>query len=261
MKKFPVIYLIIAFSIGLFTASSHAQNTLTIGIEQSDSKPYKWFENNIPIGPDIDILKELEKRSEIKFKYEYLPMEDLLKKLEEGTIDSALAIASTPEREKIATFLKTAPIHWTSMRFFLKKGTDFPLEKIEDLRGKMVGGIRGQSISKEFDAARKKNVFFLESRKDYKNMILMNNLGRTDCFVGITQAIQFHLSKMGLSEDITALHNPVLSDSPSYMAISKAAAIEDREDVIKDLEQAQESMIKEKLFEKISEEYGFTYKP
>ena len=120
MKKFTIIYLTSIFSFVFFITLAHAQQTLTIGVEQGDSQPYRWFENDIPVGPDIEVMQELEKRTEIKFKFEYLPLEDMLKHLEKGSIDGVLAIPITPDREKYATFLKPAPIHWMSMRFFFK---------------------------------------------------------------------------------------------------------------------------------------------
>lgn len=61
------------------------------------------FQHN-GVGLDVDMMKEIEKRTGCKFTYTVFPRATIWQMLEDGDIDMATSAIPTPEREKFAWF-------------------------------------------------------------------------------------------------------------------------------------------------------------
>lgn len=112
--------------------------------------PFEFEENGELKGYEIDIWKEIEKRTGIKVNWEYADFSGLLGLLQSKKADVVSAqMSPDEEREKIFDF--SDPISYSSQVLIVKEDND-EIKGIDDLAGKKVGigsGNSSQSVIEE----------------------------------------------------------------------------------------------------------------
>jgi len=136
-----------------------AQAGETIVIFGNDAKPPKsWMEEGRPRGILVDMLHEIETRTDLTFDIRLMPWKRAYMNALE---DRGGIFGLSKNRERRTLFDFSEVMYVDEMRLVVLKGQEFPFRSVEDLKGKILGVTRGASYGDEFDRA--KNRIFIPS--------------------------------------------------------------------------------------------------
>ncbi|MBC7715003.1 MAG: transporter substrate-binding domain-containing protein [Rhizobacter sp.] len=186
MYKYLNLFLL---GVSLNAFGAHA-NPSELHIVTFDIAPFSYFENNELKGYNIDILKQLEKSSGLKFNYEVLPYERLKLFLKRGTPDllinlRALCLKNSKAYEVQEKLYETVPA------IFVKKGT-------QPTRGNIrVGRLLGTCglVSKKY--LKNANIVDLPSLDQAVEMLVDKKI---DSICGLGPVVNYSLQKRKFSE-------------------------------------------------------------
>lgn len=102
--------------------------------------PKTWSENGTPKGIMVDILREIEKRTDITFDIRLFPWARAYCYAKEGR-GGVYGFSKTTERLKLFDY--SDPIFNENILLVTLKGKEFPFESLSDLKGKTIGVTRG----------------------------------------------------------------------------------------------------------------------
>ena len=241
----------------IMTAAANAADPLpelTLHSEFS-FPPYNWVENEEYKGIDADIVREACRRAGIMPVIKNRPWKRVLKEVETGEADGGFSSFLTPEREAFAHFLTGSPLHYSTYSLFAKQGREFAYQKAEDLFGKRIGIVRGFVINKDFDDAFKSGKIIVEEVTELKQNILKLLAGRIDAFVHQQDITVYALKTKKFEGNVVMLPVPIEPARPSYLMISKAAKIPEKERLTESLNTALKNMQQDGTVEKIYDKY------
>ena len=137
----------------------------------------------------------------------------------------------------------------------------FPFEKLEDLYGKEIGILQGLSIGDEFDTAIREKLLTMQKVSSYEQNITKLLLGRIDLTIAPGPTFQTLIKEMGLSDRIVRLSHPVAVPRPLHIVFSKTADFPNKDDAIKTMGKTLQDMADRGELDKITQKYGYSYKP
>lgn len=187
----------------------------------NDWLPVAYIDQNTkkPKGIGYDFAKMIGKGLGIPVKLDAtLPWKRLLHDVENGNLDMITAIFKTPEREKLYQYTDSYFVN--ESRAFVIKGNEFPLNKLEDLIGRIGGIPLGGSFGVKFDSFAKKHKLELEEVQSYTQMTQKVLAGRNDYFIQDYLDGLLSLKKNGLQDRIAPLPYPI-STTDVYFAVSR----------------------------------------
>lgn len=154
------------------------------------------------------LMEAIFSRIGIEIQLELYPQKRMLQTLKEGTKDAATVISINKERSKYIEF--SEPIFQKKGLLFYRKEKNktFEWETYEDLKGLIIGVVRGHNYGDEFREAVKKYDLKLEEvstvEQNFKKLVA----GRIDIFLEIElTAIQF-LRKKEYRDKIASAEKP-----------------------------------------------------
>ncbi len=211
MKK---LILISAVVILIFLPAGALAETLMIAL--AEWPPYIMGGKDQPSGIDVDIAREMCRRLGIEPEFHMLPWKRALKYMEKGKMEAILTPRRTPEREKFM-YYPSEPIHIEKTVLIIPKGSGIKIGRLDDLKGKDVGIVRGYAYDPEFDKYPdiKKSVC-----DDDEELVKIFALKRVSVIAGADEGSMRYLCKQAGIEIEVAY---VFSGIPSYIAFSKKA--------------------------------------
>jgi ABC-type amino acid transport substrate-binding protein len=175
--------------------------------------------------------------------------------VERGIIDGCFGYYKTVAREQFAYFLDV-PLSTMILKLYVLKGHDFQFKDITDIYNKRIGVLREQFVSRDFDAAKDEDKISVLYADDYKMMIRQLFHGRVDCIIGVTEGLENNIKKLGLSEQIISLTQPI-SLNNTWILISKKSGAAKKMEVYGKMNRALNDMARENLLHKIAQKYGY----
>ena len=130
-----VIFLVIYFYKSYKTETISKENILVVGTS-ADYPPFSFIENDIIVGFDIDIIKEIGSRLDKKIKLKDLPFDILLPEIQIGNID-VVAAGWTETSERAKRVLFTKPYLSDDPLLVITRSNDV-ITSLADLNGKEV---------------------------------------------------------------------------------------------------------------------------
>lgn len=244
MNKIIMFYLL-CFSI--FT-----QTNITFYGDDS-FPPYSFSENNNLKGIDIDMLKELEKRTGYTISVKLVPWQRLLELTKLGKINGSFSLFRTDERESFAYFT-SFPLHYSEYGVFSLKEKDI-YGSMEDFKGKNIGLNSGFFINKEFHNLAKKGEFNLIESENINNHInqLLNN--RINFYVGNTLVTNMYLKKNKLINKVIESSAILKEATGAYIVLSKSSELPNKLEILEKLNTALESAHKDGTYKRIIKNY------
>jgi len=205
------------------------------------------------IGIDIDIIKEMGRRLNIKLNIELFPWQRLIKMTKLGNCDGSMALFHSAEREEFALY--TYPVHHSTYVIFVKKEKAFDFSSIHDLFGRQLAVQSGFIISDEFDqAVKNKQINRIDVYKLHDSM-KRTNIGWIDGFIANKHVILYKLKAEEKLKQFRgkflSLPKPVKAERPAYFVLSKAAKIKDKANLQQQITKTMEAMNKEGVYNKI----------
>jgi len=102
-------------------------------------------------GIDIDLMKILADRMNLKIEYVDVDFRRGLKLLEFGTADIITNLYRRADREKYLHYLDPAYLKYSSTAFYVLKGDEHRIKKLEDLKGLKIGVLKEVQYFPKFD--------------------------------------------------------------------------------------------------------------
>ena len=221
----------------------------------ADQIPYSFEENGKITGIDYDFFSEISKRLGFTARIDLVPFIRGLNYMKNGTADGILQIYYKKEREDYLIYSEF-PIHYSSINIFVKKGSEFIYNNIEDLYGKKVGNHSGFFVSHEFmQAAKEKKILLEEARTTEMNLMKLES-GRIDCFVANPDTVLFNIKKFGFTGKMVGLPTPLVPKKEVYLGLSKNGKnVKDKHDFIKSINIVMKEIIEDGTYERILNKY------
>lgn len=257
--------LLVLSAITLSITSSHTtgrdwEPPARIAFLKTNAVPFKWEENGEFVGPMLDIVREVAKRTGIEMIPVPFPPKRLFHDVESGNILGCIGVTHMPEREEFASYIQV-PVGWIATHAFVRDDSKIELRSVEDLYGKRVCVIRGYSSGPEFQDAVNAGKIEPRELKDYETVLNFLMLGRADVAVVPTTVMESHIKKMDLVGKVRKLPKPVRKNVPLHFLLSKNAEHEQKAVLFERVKAALETMQREKVLDTIYEKYGYEYSP
>ena len=185
--------------------------------------PTTHLVNGEPAGALVDILKKVSEKTGDTYQVRLLPWTrayDLAMR-GEGAI---VGLSMTPQRQEIFDY--SEPMYYNELQLIVAKGNEFPFKRLEDLKGRTVGGGTGVSYGVEVDAAIEAGLFTLERDTDATVRLQKVLAGQLQAAIighgapGLESLVLNHPRLQGRRDDFRALPKP-LAINPLYFAVKK----------------------------------------
>lgn len=179
-------------------------------------EPYVIFENGKASGVDVDIIRELCKRLGFELEIQENPWKRALMYIKKGKADAIFSPRYTEERAEFM-YYPSEPFHIEKTVIMARKGSGMKIAGLDDLKGKVVGVVRGYVYGPEFD-----NYQGFKGKDICNNdrqlvRIFANN--RISLMAGSDEGSLKYLCRQAGVEAETVY---VLNKTPNYIGFSKA---------------------------------------
>lgn len=173
-------------------------------------------------GIDIEILREVANRLNLKLKIGSCPWKRCLRMMETGELDIIASLGKSDKREAYIHYLNPPYRNKSVKVFYMLKGKGHQIRKYEDLYSHSVGVVRGYLYFPRFD--NDKNIRKIPVTNS-KQLLEMLHRGRIDVIVGNRVAMNYSIRKHGFSDAFEA--TPYRYDLPyeGYIGISKNSSL------------------------------------
>lgn len=215
--------------------------------------PYSYLRDNQPVGIDVDILRELGRRTGVVFDIELTPFKRAVESVRAGAVDAGMALLRNPEREGFAIF--TGVLHNSTYSLFVRKSSTLVFEDLSSLRGKRIGKVRGFFISEAFDADVAAGRIQVSETAGAEQGLQMLLLDRVDAVSGQTVVTRYLARQGGMVDALRVLPLPLVPDRPAYLVLSRASALPDKEALGERLRLALDAMHRDGSIERIEARY------
>lgn len=244
MNLRPLLFI---FFLSLFTQTCNAQ---AINIVSSQWPPY--VDDSMP---EKGLAVELVNKALISKGYQPVlhiyNWKRALEGVEIGVFDATCAIWKTPERERDLLF--SEPYLHNTISFIKKKSLQLDYNNLNDLRGLVIGVLRGYAYDESFNRSR--GLIKIPENFIVQNLQKLNN-GSIDLTLGderaINYAIQQFLPKDGENFEFV---RPALANKKLYLAVSKSNP--DAQKIIDDFNLAIKEMQQTGSYEQIINQYKY----
>jgi len=245
MRHFLLVLVVLLLAnLGMAEQSLHL-------VGDRDNKPECFIDGAGKVtGSDVEILRELGKRLNLKLEIELAPWVRVLSMVETGKADGGFPLFMTPERKEYAIYTK-APIHVSVMTLYTKLGHEFEYSDFSDLYKKRIGIIRGYSISAEFDLAAKVGDIAIDEVETIDQLVKMLSNERIDAIAATPSSITTYLKEKRV--EISAIGH--VRSRGAYLTLSKRAKIKDKEQLLEKINQTLFEMERDGTIEKITIKY------
>ncbi|MDY7224506.1 transporter substrate-binding domain-containing protein [Halalkalibacterium halodurans] len=188
------------------TADETEEKVILVGT-QNDYPPFAFAdENNELTGYDIEVVKEIDKKLDgYTFEFVATPWDSMFLALESNKIQAvADQIAKTPEREE--KYLFTDESYFAAETVIVVKSGREDIQTLEDLEGKKVGALAGDSYTLLLEEHNEKadNDIILEYSESGNPSEILQDVqnGRVDAYVNDPIMINNVLEKYDLDVEI-----------------------------------------------------------
>lgn len=186
--------------------------------------PVIYLEAGKPVGTLVDILQAVGKKTGDVFDFQLRPWKRAYEESKSGQ-GALVGVSLTAERTALFDF--SEPIYADDIQIVVRRDRVFAYSQLQDLKGKVMGGVIGASYGQEVDQAIKDGLFTMDLDVGQSSRLLKLLAGRMDgAFIGNGQAgfeAVLHSSPQLLAQrrSFVVLKNPLTRDL-LYLAIPKS---------------------------------------
>jgi polar amino acid transport system substrate-binding protein len=247
LKKIIKICLLV----NLFIPACFSLEVLTFAsLEDLPPKIYK--EDGVLKGTYVDIISAVCERMNYKAEFISYPWARVLIVAQNGSVDAIFPPLKSAEREEFLIF-PSEPVSYTRNVIFSRKNSNLNIKQLSDLKGLMVGVNDRYSYGQIFDDFKKNLNLDLSRTEDMQiSKLAESSAKRMDVAAGSEEVFLFLMKKRGLRDNFKILYT--ISESPSYVAFSKARGVKAK-DLANKFSKAFLELKKEGVIAKINKKY------
>ncbi len=213
MKKF---FFTVITAVCMAMPFDVSAETFVLGVLE-DIPPFQYKENGELKGIDLEVGNEIAKRLGIEFRYEAMPWARIKKYVADGTqIHGVLSMFYLEKYLDVVDF--TEHIFKSKICLFAIKDSQMQFSKLDDLRGKTVGVIRGYTYTPEFDAYQEMERTVCDNNDTLAKLLEKK---RVDIVVAEEVPFLFTAKKIGFQDRFKGIYT--LDENLTCMAFSKKA--------------------------------------
>ncbi len=178
------------------------KDNLILGIMDVHDMPNIGYEDGKLIGVQPDIVREVAKRAGIKIKLKRLPWKRIISYVKEGLLDGSALGYKTEDRKQFGIYTDI-PTNYNYFCYFVKKGKEFPFEKLEDLYNKRIAKQMGFHFDPSFDQVVKRGKITLNEVNSQESLFIMLKKGRVDAIAAVGVTAKYFIKKSGFSDIVS----------------------------------------------------------
>lgn len=236
--KLSGLFSVLAFA--MFSALAAAADEVVINFDQANA-PFMYAKEGKAAGVYPALIDAAFKKMKVGVQLKAVPWERA-KQAADDASGGIGGVYKNAEREKKYDF--SDQLFVEKLVVYVNKSKSFNFTKVDDLKGKQVGVLRGWSYGDDFDNARKAgSIKVAEVAADTQNFEKLDQ-GRVDAVIAIAETGDAMLGKY---KNIAATATP-LAQNPTYLAFGKAAK---QEALLKQFNQVVKDMKTSGEFKKI----------
>ncbi len=201
-----------------FSIPQKSGRAIKIGVD-INIPPYSYMVNNEPTGFNIDMLKAMEKYTNITFEFVPGTWNSLIYKLKMGQIDALMAMVPTKERNR--TFFFTQIYQHIYFNFF-QRATMAPVKSINDIANHTIAVVKNditENFALEWMNKTHRNLYIVEVNTPQEGLELVNS-NSVDLFLYEIHTCTYYISKMNLKNVV--LTNIQAFSMPLAIAVKKS---------------------------------------
>ncbi len=180
--------------------------------------PYEYRENGRLVGTDVNLIREVCRRLDLRPVFRELPWSRALAEVKSGKADAIFSLVRTAEREQ---FLYYPEEYLSFEQFIFLARRDDPISVAgpSDLRGKRIGVCTGYSYDPAFDAD---TSFEREESLNDEQQLRKLAGGRMDLAIMNRQVFHYTARKLGMTVLFQVMPYELETRHHMYVAFSKA---------------------------------------
>lgn len=206
-------------------------------VATDDWPPFRVFESNSePYGVDIELLKYLERKLNIRTDVQKVPWIRALEMMRQGKADIMVGLARTQEREAFIAYAEPA---YYSVRpaFYSLKERNLELNSYQDLKKHLIGYTRASAYFEPFDKDKSIKKFDVGQESQLIDLLLNK---RIDFIIGSEPQVDFEIHQRKLRSRIEKSDYKPGQKTKLYLGISRQSSLLARKD---EIEKALESFL------------------
>lgn len=178
--------------------------------------PWKIYENGEFGGIDVDIVREMARRTGLDIELVHCTWKRCIEMLRSGDLDMVTSFGYTDERDQFSVYIEPSYSH-SSVCFYARKGETTQINGIDDLVGRTVGHIKGASYFREFNTS--ESIKKMGVANDIQ-LFKMLDSGRVDFIIGFETARDRQIQLFGFEDQVLKLEYRI-EKLPVYLALSR----------------------------------------
>ncbi len=222
MKHKNLWRVLVGLALGAFGALTSADTLVVLGDDAYT--PVIYTRDGKPAGLLPAILQKASAMTGDKYDIQLSPWRRAYEFALRGE-GGLVGVSFTQERDKVFDFSK--PFYDDNIQIVTLKSKTFPYAKLQDLKGKTIGGISGASYGQDIDKAIAEGLFTVDRDVGQPGRLRILLAGRLDAAffgngqAGFEEAINSHVELQQNRDKFVILSMPLTRD-PLHLAFAKS---------------------------------------
>ncbi len=212
---------------GLWLSGQGVAQTLLVGMEESNNKPYEYVDSQVHLtGFHVELVREVAARLGWQVTFRRMPWKRALRSLETGDLDAVTYVARSSEREQFAIFLPDNVLHVSYTTLYIQRKMADKIHyqpPLEQMVYRWRTGIPGgYYMSDELMAMLKRGAPVDQPTLTQSQLFVMLLSDRFDMVFGATSALELAKAEIpDIERKIQRLEGALFSDQRMYIAFSR----------------------------------------
>jgi ABC-type amino acid transport substrate-binding protein len=213
---------ILAVSLGLIAGATRAETLVVFGGD--NFAPTTYLKHGVPAGTLVDILNKVSKKTGDVYEIRLFPW---TRAYELATRGEGAIVGLSMTSQRLEAFDFSAPLYYNELQLVVAKGKAFPFTRLQDLKGRSLGGGLSVSYGADVDAAIAAGFFTLERDTDASIRLQKVLSGQLDAAIighgmpGLDSIVKGHPRLRSRQKELAVLPKP-LDRNPLYLATAKS---------------------------------------
>jgi len=169
-------------------------------------------------GMDVEIAQSALDRAGYEMRLQLVPWKRALLMLENGDADLTSTISRRDDRDRYLAWSQPYRLG-ANYCFYARRDSELQLRSLDDLRGRSLGVVSGFHYPPPLVSQPGQRLI---PGRDVRTLVQMLKAGRSDFIVATAIAGAWEIRERGLGVELQRMAYEYTSDSPNYLAFSRA---------------------------------------